>query len=87
MCERSVNASCNLLFDAIMNERDVTLPVRNASFKTLILLELDFFENIKGAEYRVEKELGIQGPTKELCTVIKELNKSSSNVFFQSPCS
>ena len=73
-------------FDAIMNERDVTLPVRNASFKTLIALEL-VFENIEGAEYRVEKELGIQGPTKELCTVIKELNKSSSNVFFQSPCS
>jgi hypothetical protein len=74
-------------YDAIMNERDVTLPVRNASFKTLILLELDFFENIEGAEYQVEKELSIQGPTKELCTVIRELNRIDPDIFFQSPCS
>ena len=73
-------------YDAILNEPGVTLSIRNAAFATLIQLELAF-ENIEGAEYRVENELSIQGPTKELCQVIQALNERfSSRIFFQSPC-
>lgn len=74
-------------YDAILNEPDVTLPIRLSSLETLIELEL-VFENFEGAQYRVEKELSIQGPAKDLCKLINKLNKKfSTQLFFQSPCS
>ena len=80
--ERAIN-----YYDAILNEPDVTLPIRLSSLETLIQLEL-VFENFEGAEYRVEKELSIQGPAKDLCKLINKLNKKfSPDLFFQSPCS